>query len=300
MRPVINENIPPTGLQSKTCPQLPALVLALMLAHRTIVVAGVLLLMASVALAHDLFVKLDTYFLEPHARVRIPVLNGTFAKSEGVVAPDRVADISVVSRAGRTRLSAATVWSRGPDSTSLLNLELGDAGTYVVAVSTRAREIDLRAGEFNAYLEEDGMPGILEARRRNNELGKGARERYSKHVKAVFQVGTPRSEDFSVVVGYPAEIVPLENPYAIGRGTPLRVRCLVDGHPVAKQMVLWGGEQRGRTLSQRSTRTGPDGVAAVTLDGAGRWYVKFVHMERATRRGLDYESKWATLTFETR
>jgi len=263
-------------------------------------VAGVLLLMASAALAHDLFLKLDTYFLEPHARARITVLNGTFAKSEGFVAPERIADISAVSGGGRTRLSTASTWSRGPDSTSVLSLTLGDPGTYVVGVSTRPREIELRAEEFNAYLQEDGIPDVLEARRRGNELAQSARERYSKHVKAVFQVGTPRSEDVGVVLGYPAEIVLLENPYAVGRGTPLRVRCLVDGRPVANQMVLWGGEQRGRTLAQRVTRTGPDGVAEVTLDAAGRWYVKFVHMERATRRGLDYESKWATLTFEIR
>ncbi len=263
-------------------------------------VAGVLLLMASAALAHDLFLKLDTYFLEPHARARITVLNGTFAKSEGFVAPERIADISAVSGGGRTRLSAASTWSRGPDSTSVLRLALGDPGTYVVGVSTRPREIELRAEEFNAYLEEDGIPDILQARRRSNEVAQGARERYSKHVKAVFQVGTPRSEDFNVVLGYPAEIVLLENPYAVGRDTSLRVRCLVDGRPVANQMVLWGGEQRGRTLAQRVTRTGPDGVAEVTLDAAGRWYVKFVYMVRATERGLDYESKWATVTFETR
>jgi len=41
-------------------------------------------------------------------------------------------------------------------------------------------------------------------------------------------------------------------------------------------------------------------VAEVTLDGAGRWYVKFVHMVHGTQRKLDYESKWATLTFEVR
>src|SRR5437762_13407389 len=70
-------------------------------------VAGALLLLASVALGHDLFLKLDTYFLEPHARVRIPVLNGTFFKSEGFVTPERVADMSVVSPVGRTRLAAA-------------------------------------------------------------------------------------------------------------------------------------------------------------------------------------------------
>lgn len=271
-----------------------------MSARRTIFVAGTLLLVASVVLAHDLFLKLDTYFLEPHARVRIPVLNGTFAKSEAFVAPERIADISVISPEGRIALVAATAWSRGPDSTSLLSVELGEAGTYVAGVSIRPRELELSAEEFNAYLEEDGITDVLETRRRDNELGNGARERYSKHVKAVFQVGPARTLDFATVLGYPAEIVPLENPYAIARGTPLRVRCLVDGRPEANQTVLWGGEQGGQILAQRSTRTDADGVAQVTPGAAGRWYIKFVHMVRATQPGLDYESKWATLTFEIR
>src|SRR5207247_6656112 len=143
-----------------------------------------LLLVASVALAHDLFLKLDTYFLEPRTRVRVTVLNGTFAKSEGFVAPDRVADISVVAPGGRTRLRPATAWSRGPDSTSLLSLPLGAPGTYVVGVSTKTREIELGAEDFNAYLEEDGIAGVLEARRRDNELGKGARERKSTRLNS--------------------------------------------------------------------------------------------------------------------
>ncbi|HVH67167.1 MAG TPA: DUF4198 domain-containing protein [Gemmatimonadales bacterium] len=268
-------------------------------ARRAALVAGTLLLVASLASAHDLFLKLDSYFLEPRARVRIPVLKGTFAKSESAVAPDRIADISVLSPEGRTHLSPATAWSRGPDSTSLLSLALGDAGTYVVGVSTRPREIELAAREFNAYLEEDGLPDVLEARRRDNELGRDARERYSKHIKAVFQVGPARSGDFNTTLGYPAEIVPLDNPYALAPGTTLRVRCLVDGRPVRNQTVLWGGEGHV-ALPSRSTQTDGDGVAQITPDTPGKWYVKFIHMVRRTEPALDYESKWATLTFELR
>ena len=260
---------------------------------RTVFVTGLLLIVATLALAHDLFLKLDTYFLEPHTRVRVTAINGTFTKSEGYVTPDRLADVSLVAGT-RTRLRAADVWSRGPDSTSVLSLALGDAGTYVIGASVRPRELELAADAFNAYLKEDGLPDILEARRAANELGKGARERYSKHVKAVFQVGDTRTLDYAFVLGYPAEIVPMGNPYAASR-TSLRVRCLVDGKPIAHQVVLWGGP-----AAERETRTDSAGVAEVTLDAPGRWYVKFVHMERANRAGLDYESKWATLTFETR
>ena len=36
------------------------------------------------------------------------------------------------------------------------------------------------------------------------------------------------------------------------------------------------------------------------LEQAGRWYVKFINMIPASEPGLDYVSRWATLTFEVR
>ena len=262
------------------------------------VLAAVALLATSVLLAHDLFLKLDTYFLTPNTTVRIPVLNGTFARSEGAVNPNRLLDISLVSTAGRTRL-ASTVWST--DSTrSWLTIQTGAAGIYVVGASVRPNRIELAGAEFNAYLKEDGILDVLEARTRKGELEKPARERYSKHVKAVFQVGDARTGSFNTVLGYPAEIVPLENPYALSVGGDLGVRCLVDGQPVANQIVLWGGEGPSGPIAQRSMRTGADGTARVKLDAAGRWYVKFVHMVPLTEPDFDYESKWATLTLQVR
>jgi len=40
-----------------------------------------MLIVATLALAHDLFLKLDSYFLEPHTRLRVTVLNGTLRKT---------------------------------------------------------------------------------------------------------------------------------------------------------------------------------------------------------------------------
>lgn len=268
--------------------------------RRSALVAGGLLLWSTLLLAHDLFLKLDTYFLAPNVRVRIPVLNGTFTKSEGPVAARRIADLSLVSPAGRARLAADSAWSTGPDSTSLLTVQTGGAGTYLAGVSVRPNQIELTGQQFSAYLQEDGLPDILEARRRDNELEQPARERYSKHVKAIFQVGDARTVEFGATLGYPAEIVPLVNPYTLRPGATLRVRCLVEGRPVPQQMVLWGGDQGGKPVAQRGARTDQDGVAEIMLDAPARWYVKFIHMVRSAETGLDYESKWATLTFEVR
>ena len=268
--------------------------------RRTTALTVALLVIASLASAHDLFLKFESYFLQPRSTVRVPMLNGTFTKSEGFVSPARLADVSLVSSVGRVHLSADSSVSRGPDSASVLSIAVGHAGTYVLGVATRPNEIALGAEDFNSYLKEDGLPDVLEARRRANELDRGAHERYSKHVKAVFQVGERRTNDFGVVLGYAAEIVPLDNPYALASNKMLRVRCLVDGKPVRSQMVLWGGEKGGQSFAERSTRTDSAGVAVITPDQPGRWYVKFISMVRASEAGLDYESKWATLTFEIR
>jgi uncharacterized GH25 family protein len=172
------------------------------------------------------------------------------------------------------------------------------------------REITLEAKDFNEYLEHDGIPDILAARRRDGELGAKATERYSKHVKALLQAGAPRSEEFDDVLGYPAELVPLNNPYRSRAGGWLRVRALVDGKAVANQLVVSGGRpSRGGRLAERRVRTDAEGVARIRITDRGQWYVKFINMVRVPRDtvsrpagtpALDYESKWATLTFEIR
>lgn len=265
---------------------------------RIAVTLGLTVLVCSTLLAHDLFLKLESYFVEPGAAIEVLVLNGTFAASENAVTADRVFDIALVTPAGTERLDARA-WRVAGDST-WLGLRVGEPGTYVVGAAILPRELTLTAEEFNAYLEHDGVPDILALRAERGELDRPATERYSKHVKAVFQAGAERSAGFSTVLGYPAEIVPLANPYALSVGSELRVRCLVDRHPVGAQTVVWGGEGPDGPIPERRARTDHDGVAAVTIDAPGKWYVKFINMVPASEPGLDYVSRWATLTFEVR
>jgi uncharacterized GH25 family protein len=264
-------------------------------------VAFALVLLAAATLrAHDLFLRLERYFVAPNSEVRVYVLNGTFSKSEGAVTRDRLRALDLVGPTGVTPLDTAA-WVPAGDTT-VLTLRTGEEGTYVVGASLRPRELRLEAKDFNNYLATDGVPDVLEARRRSGELDRPARERYHKHVKAVLQVGSRRSGGFDRMLGYPAELVPLDNPYTLRRGVSLRVRALVDGKPVANQYVISGGRTAsGSRIAQRATRTDADGVAKVVLRSAGVWYVKFIHMARASGdTTIDYESKWATLTFAIR
>ena len=260
--------------------------------------AFLLTISATFLLAHDLFLKLDNYFVPPNTGVRVAVLNGTFSASTGPVTPDRLLDLSVVGPADRRVLPRGS-WRPSGDST-WLTLQTGASGTYVIGASLSPRQIALTAEEFNTYLKEDGIPEVLNARTLNGELEVAVRERYQKHVKAVLQVGEIRTAAYATVLGYPAEIVPLTNPYAARIGDTLSVRALVDGKPVVSQLLLSGGERDGQMIADNWARSDSAGIARFPLSEAGKWYIKFIHMVPVSGDSVTYESKWATLTFEVR
>jgi uncharacterized GH25 family protein len=265
----------------------------------TLLCIAALALAASSLAAHDMFLKLATYFLPPNTAVRALLLNGTFSKSENAVARDRFAELGLVGPGGRTALDTAALSARG--DTTQLRFHTAGPGTYVVGLSVRPREIALSGKQFNDYLKEEGIDDMLAERTRSGALGEPAKERYAKHVKAILQVGATRSTDYGTVLGYAAEIVPLSNPYEAKRGDALRFRCLIEGQPAAGLTVLAGGlTPRGATIREARARTDSAGVASIRLTSAGRWYVKFIRMRHSSEPGITHESQWATLTFEVR
>jgi hypothetical protein len=257
-----------------------------------------LLALAASASAHDLFLRLDSYFVPPNTSVLIRVLNGTFVKSEGSVQRNRLRDITVAAGGVRRQVDTGA-WTDTSKTLSTLAIQTGAAGTYVVGASTKPRLISLAAKDFNAYLEEDGVSDVLSARRRAGQLHKPARERYHKHVKALLQVGDARTDDYRTILGYPAELVPVSNPYSIRVGQVLALRCLVDGAPSPRQSVIAGSESSMGNLAQRGFRADSTGIVRVPITRRGKWYVKFIRME-PVQDSVDYESKWASLTFEVR
>ena len=270
---------------------------------RGVVISVALLLLSAASLAaHDLFLKLDSYFVKTGSQIDVHVLNGTFTKSKGSVARSRLRDISLVGPSGRSPLEPAS-WN-ATDKSSTLTVRLDSPGTYVIGASVKPNTIRLEGKDFNKYLAEDGIPDVLAARRAKGELDRPARERYSKHVKALVQVGDARTQRVDTELGYQAELIPLDNPYLLRAGGTLRVRVLVDGKAVPNQAVLAGGHSpMGKVFRAATVRTDSSGVARVALLNRGLWYVKFINMraiDAAAGDSVDCESKWATMTFAVR
>jgi len=253
--------------------------------------------------AHDLFLKADRYFLEPDERSELFLFNGTFDQSENAISRDRMIDSRMIGP-GYTFVPSQGDWY-DENEAAFLRFQAGKAGTYAAGVSTLARNIELSAADFNAYLAHDGVLDILEQRKARGRLDEPATESYAKHVKALLQVGQDRTDHYATVFGYPVEFVPLSNPYSAGVGDRLTFRLLQSGEPLAGQLVYFDHRAPGESVSGHhhdaaSVRTDPKGEFTVGVDHAGTWYLRTIHMVESEEEGLDYVSNWATLTFAIR
>lgn len=265
---------------------------------RKLAISGAAIVMiVAIAQGHDLFLKLDSYFLRPNSKATVDVLNGTFKESDGAVARDRIVNLTLFGPNLPDSSGDAVAW-RTENKMSVMEFQTGAPGTYVIGISTKTRENTRTGAEFNKFLEEDGMPDVLAARKKNNELDKGATQRYSKYVRAIFQVGDTLSEDYKKSLKHPIELIPQKNPYSLKPGDSVPVLCLLDGKPLQNQFVTAGSETSDGKLHSVNLRSDSKGIARVKLANRGKWFVKTIHMEKVSQQGLDYESKWATLTFE--
>ncbi|WKN41229.1 DUF4198 domain-containing protein [Tunicatimonas pelagia] len=265
---------------------------------------AVLALVYLVFSGHDLFLKLDSYFLPPNQPVELYLFNGTFTTSENIIARERMQNVKIVGPAG-TQTPEDAQWTDRNKAT-YLSFTTGEAGTYVAGVSVKPNTIDLSAKDFNEYLEHDGVLDVLAERRKNGQLDEPARELYAKHVKAIFQVGNEPSLHFSQVLGYPVEFVPQQNPYELNTGDVLQLQLLENGKPLANHCVYaafsaenehaHSGEEHEH--DERQIKTNAQGMLTVNLDHAGQWYLRCIRMVESDADSLEYESNWATLTFE--
>ena len=284
---------------------------------RRVLLTTALLTVAIVATAraHTMFLKLESFFLEPHSTNVVALFNGEFDESENHITRDRMLDVSIVGPDGVVhppaeawRDTAMFHWHADSVDTALLTFETGSAGTYTIGVSTGARVIPLTGPEFTEYLVHEGLVDEIAQREAAGESNDDAAERYSKHVKAIVQVGDDRSGEWAKELGYPVEIIPLRNPYDLVVGDELQVRFLRAGEPVENALLYANYEfnphshdDAGGHTEAVEARTDADGVATIPLVGGGRWYIRTIHMvETPSEADIDYESNWATLTFQIR
>ncbi len=252
--------------------------------------------------AHDLFLRPRDFVVKAGGTVQVRVLNGGYTSSEAVVAADRLRDLTLVGPDGLRHPDRSDWTSAGKESA--WRVSLGRPGTWLLGASLSPKTIRLTGKQFDGYLREEGLTDLADARRKAGIAATPAHERYSKHVKSLVRAtGSLAAGDtaYRTVLGYPAELVPLADPYTLAPRATLPVRALLDGKPAAQEVVISGGRTAGgKVIAERRTRTGADGLANIVLSQRGTWYVKFIHMvpiPASAGDSVTHESRWATLTF---
>ncbi len=263
--------------------------------------------------SHDMYLKFDQYLLKPWSEAVIQLFNGTFDRSDNVITRDRMLDVSLVGNGIRTAVDTAQWYEEG--STTYLQFTTEASGTWVAGVSTKARSFAQSAEDFNDYLKHDGVLDMLESRTAQGTLQDSAVEKYSKHVKTIFQVGTQLTDDYKTELGYPIEFILMENPYDLHPGHDLPVKLLFNQEPLANQLVYVGNQATsqqhthdGHTHSHDEEtdhqhdemlqlRTDDQGMLKVPLSEPGIWYLRTIHLVEVSEEGLTHESNWATVTF---
>ncbi|MGB5243362.1 MAG: DUF4198 domain-containing protein [Lutimonas sp.] len=250
--------------------------------------------------SHELFLKSDSYFLDKYSQSELYLYNGTFDQSENVITRDRIINPQIIGPDYNFKPTTDDFYDRG--KATYLKYKTGRAGTYVAGISTKPSVIELSGKDFMDYLEHEGLTEIISDRKNRGITNTSANEKYSKHVKAILQVDENRTDNFSIELHYPIEFIPLKNPYKLSIGDEISFKLLYLGKPLGHQTVHISSRINTDAKEGKETalRTNEKGEVSFTISNEGRWYIATIHMLESNEEDFDYESNWATLTFEVK
>ena len=251
-------------------------------------------LLAAPLMAHDTWLLARPSAARPGAEIVLELTSGmAFPAPETAIKPDRVA------RAG-VRLAGTTSDLEDRRSAAKFlqfKTQPSKPGIATLWVGLAPKSIELKPDEVKEYLDEIGAP---EAVRRawSEQNPKRWRELYTKHAKTFVRVGVPEGDrSWAEPVGLALEIVPEKDPTALRPGEDLPLRVLLRGKPVPSFAV--GLVREGETHGLLKT-TDEQGRVAFPVAKAGRWLLRATDVRRSSRPDADWESDFATLTFEVR
>lgn len=245
------------------------------------------------AAAHDFWIEPSSFLPAPGSAVAIRLKVGEHFRGDPVPRdPDRIVRFVLLGAAGESPVSGV------PGGEPAGYVRMATSGLYVVGYQSNRASIELAAEKFEQYLALEGLEAVSAVRAERQQTGSPGREVYSRCAKALLRVAGEAAADAGArPLGCPFELLPGGDPTRLAPGSDLSLRLVYAGRPLARALVVaLRQEAPEEALSARSDR---DGRVSFHLPAAGHWLVKSVHMVPApAETGADWESFWASLTFE--
>ena len=191
------------------------------------------------------------------------------------------------------------------DLSTMLSQETGDSveyfmideGTNMIAFNSNNSFINIEPGQFNEYLEEDGLYDALEYRKNNNEMGCNGREFYQRCAKTLVQVGETKDQTFGIPTSLPVDIIPSSNPYLLKNKEQLRIKVYYKKSPLSNALVkVW--HRKNNATKKIELKTDENGEVTFPVILSGKWMISTVKMERLFDNPIcDWQSYWGSLTW---
>lgn len=249
-------------------------------------------------LAHEYWLEPESFFLKAGERsfVRLFLGEGLKVEEEMPYLTSKTSQFRLISNDGTFDLARNIQDEEKP----LFSFSAEKPGNYLLAMERNWSYITLEADKFEDYLREDGMEYIIAEREKLGESAKQGKERYSRYIKALIQVGGKNDATFGKRAGMRMrfEIIPLENPYSMKVGDSLPVQVFFQGKPLAGK-TIFADNRDGDVISKQKLTTDKQGKASIKLDRKGIWLVRLVYMQRCAKdcEGADWESFWGAFSF---
>lgn len=259
---------------------------------RRLVLLAAAALVAAPLWAHDFWIEPTTYQPAVGSTLGVRLVVGQKFRGDALPRnPALIARFDLVSDAGQT-----PVGGRAADEPAG-SVQIEQPGLQLIAYRSLNSQVSLEAAKFEAYLKEEGLEAVIEARAKSGDGQKPSRELFSRSAKSLILAGGAGTTGFDRVLGLTLEIVPEKNPYAMKGGEDLPVRILYEGKPLAGALVVaLAYDDADKKVAGRSDKSGR---VTLRLPKEGVWLVKAVHMVPVVGNpAADWQSTWASLTFE--
>ncbi|HSO00818.1 MAG TPA: DUF4198 domain-containing protein, partial [Candidatus Nanopelagicales bacterium] len=166
------------------------------------------------AAAHDHWLEVAPFFAPTPGKAKVYLwLGEQWSEAEPVPVRSRenYQRMLLVTASGQREVTGEIREDQQPFA--VLSAGARSMGTYVLALDAVPRAIEMPAEKFQDYLLEERLIDALMWRVGTGKEDAPGRERYSRHMKAIVQIG-PRLDDVVTrPVGQDLEIVPLAHPY---------------------------------------------------------------------------------------
>ena len=252
-------------------------------------IAATALLFAAPLLAHDFWIEPSNYHPKRGETVDLQLVVGQ--SFDGDALPRNPA---LLQRFDATSRGRTTPVAGEPGFDPAGELTMANDGVTLVSYVSRGSVAEMTPEKFRQYVADEGLEWALQERIKRGVAGKPVHDNFSRCAKSLLNNGASHA-GFDHVVGMTFEIVPLSDPFGSG---DLKVRLLFHGKPAPNVSVT--AIARQNPTKRISVRSDARGIASLSLPSRDEWLIKAVQLVPSSLPNVDYDSYWASLTFDSK